>query len=55
MNLTSDKILKLQAKVEASLNKTYELQQKLAQIEANLYRNQSQKVYKIAKALLKMS
>ena len=44
MKHASDKIKKLRAKAEASLHKTAELQQVLAQIEANLARTENQKV-----------
>ena len=44
MKQSSDKIRKLRAKAEASLPKTAELQQVLAQIEANLARTENQKV-----------
>ncbi len=44
MKQTSDEIKKLRAKAEASLHKTAELQQVLAQIEANLARTENQKV-----------
>ena len=40
----SDEIQKLRAKAEASLNKTSQLQQALAQLEANLSRVENQKV-----------
>ena len=44
MTNTSLEIKKLRAKAEASLNKTYQLQQVLAQIEATLSRKENQKV-----------
>ena len=44
MNHSSDEIQKLRAKAEASLNKTAQLQQVLAQIEATLLRKENQKV-----------
>ena len=44
MKNSSIYINKLRAKAEASLNKTAELQQVLAQIEATLSRAESQKV-----------
>ncbi len=44
MKHSSEEIQKLRAKAEASLNKTGQLQQVLAQIEATLLRKESQKV-----------
>lgn len=44
MKQASDAIKKLRAKAEASLRKTAELQQVLAQIEANLARTENEKV-----------
>ncbi len=44
MTKTSAEILGLRAKAEASLNKTAQLQQALAQLEANLSRAENQKV-----------
>ena len=44
MKHTSEEIQKLRAKAEASLNKTAQLQQVLAQIEASLLRTENQKV-----------
>ena len=44
MKHSSEEIQKLRAKAEASLNKTAQLQQVLAQIEANLLRTENQKV-----------
>ena len=44
MKQATDEIKKLRAKAEASLNKTAELQQVLAQIEATLSRTEAQKV-----------
>ena len=44
MNQASDGIEKLRSKAEAALNKTAELQQVLAQIEASLSRAEDQKV-----------
>ena len=44
MKHSSEEILKLRAKAEASLNKTAQLQQVLAQIEATLLRTENQKV-----------
>ena len=44
MKYSSEEIQKLRAKAEASLNKTSQLQQVLAQIEASLSRAENQKV-----------
>ena len=44
MKKSSEQIQKLRAKAEASLNKTAQLQQVLAQIEATLLRKENQKV-----------
>ena len=44
MKKTSEEIQKLRAKAEASMNKTAQLQQALAQIEAALSRKENQKV-----------
>ena len=44
MKNSSEEIKKLRAKAEASLSKTAHLQQVLAQIEATLSREESQKV-----------
>ena len=44
MEHTSEEIQKLRAKAETSLNKTSQLQQVLAQIEATLSRAENQKV-----------
>ncbi len=44
MKNTSDKIHKLRAKAEASINKTAHIQQALAQIDAALSRKENQKV-----------
>ena len=44
MKHTSEEIQKLRAKAETSLNKTSQLQQVLAQIEATLSRAENQKV-----------
>ena len=44
MKHSSEEIQKLRAKAEASLNKTAQLQQVLAQIEAALSRAENQKV-----------
>ncbi len=44
MKQSSDEIQKLRANTEASLHKTAELHQVLAQIEANLARTENQKV-----------
>ena len=44
MKQSSEKLQKLRAKAEASLNKTAQLQQVLAQIEATLLRKECQKV-----------
>ena len=44
MNNTSKEIQRLRSKAEGSLNKTAQLQQVLAQIEATLKRTENQKV-----------
>ena len=44
MKNSSEEIQKLRAKAEASLNKTDQLKQVLAQIEATLLRTENQKV-----------
>ncbi len=44
MKNSSEEIQKLRAKAEASINKTAQLQQALAQIEATLSREENQKV-----------
>tara|TARA_Y100001968_G_C19167566_1_gene623994 strand:- start:376 stop:531 length:156 start_codon:yes stop_codon:yes gene_type:complete len=44
MNDSSEKLQKLRAKAEASLNKTAKLQQALAQLEATLLRKEYQTV-----------
>tara|TARA_Y100001968_G_C19355246_1_gene716836 strand:+ start:256 stop:408 length:153 start_codon:yes stop_codon:yes gene_type:complete len=44
MNNSSDKLKKFRAKAEASINKTSQLQQVLAQIEAAISREENQKV-----------
>ena len=44
MNKTTEEIQKLRANAEASINKTAQLQQALAQIEAALSRKENQKV-----------
>ena len=44
MKNSTEKIQSLREKAEASLNKTAQLQQALAQREANLLRKESQKV-----------
>ena len=44
MKKTSEDINKLRAKAEASMNKTAQLQQALAKIEAALSRKENQKV-----------
>ncbi len=44
MKNSSEEIQKLRAKAEASINKTAELQQAFAQIEAALSRQENQKV-----------
>ncbi len=44
MKHTSQEIHKLRAKAEASLNKTAQLQQVLAQLEASLSREENKKV-----------
>jgi len=43
MDKTTEEFEKLRIKAEASINKTTQLQQVLAQIEATLSRNESQK------------
>ena len=49
MKNASKELKKLRSMAETSLNKTAELQQVLAQIEASLSRAESQKVYKKTK------
>ena len=49
MKNSSIPIYRLRAKAEASLNKTAELQQVLAQLEANLSRKETQKVQQKSK------
>ena len=44
MEYSSKELLKLRRKAEASLNKTAQLQQVLAQLEATLSRRENQKV-----------
>jgi len=44
MKNSTDEIQKLRVKAEASMNKTAQLQQALAQIEAALTRKENQKV-----------
>ena len=44
MKHTSEEIQTLRAKAEAAMNKTSQLQQVLAQIEASLSRKENQKV-----------
>ena len=44
MKNSSDEIQELRTKAEASLNKTAQLQQALAQLEATLSRKEDQKV-----------
>tara|TARA_Y100001968_G_scaffold304518_1_gene319593 strand:+ start:206 stop:364 length:159 start_codon:yes stop_codon:yes gene_type:complete len=44
MKQTSEELKKLRAKAEAAMNKTAQLQQVLAQIEATLSRKELQKV-----------
>ena len=44
MKIPSNKIQKLRFKAEASFNKTTQLEQVLAKIEANLSRKENQKV-----------
>ena len=44
MKQSSEEIQKLRAKAEASFNKTAELQQVLAKIEASLLRQEAQKM-----------
>ena len=44
MKNSSEELQKLRAKAEASLNKTAQLQQVLAQIEANLLMKENEKV-----------
>ena len=50
MKHTSEEIQKLRAKADASLNKTAQLQQVLAQIEATLSRAETQKVIEKAQS-----
>ena len=50
MTHSSEEIQKLRAKAEASLNKTAQLQQVLAQIEATLSRAENQKVIEKAQS-----
>ena len=45
MKTATKELKKLRSMAESSLNKTAELQQVLAQIEANLSRAESQKVF----------
>ncbi len=49
MKNSSDEIQKLRAKAEASIIRTAELQQALAQIDAALSRKENQKVSKMSK------
>jgi len=49
MKQSSEEIQKLRAKAEASLNKTAQLQQLLAQVEATLSRRETQKVIEKSK------
>ncbi len=44
MKITSEEVHKLRAKAEASMNKTTQLHQALAQIEAALSREENQRV-----------
>ena len=44
MSNSSEEIQKLRAKAEASLNKTAQLQQALAKLEATLTRKENQKI-----------
>ena len=44
MKNTTDEIQKLRANAEASMNKTSQLKQALAQLEASLSRQETQKV-----------
>ena len=44
MKISSEEIQKLRANAEASMNKTAQLQQALAQIEAAMSRKENQKV-----------
>ena len=44
MKITSEEVKKLRASAEASMNKTAQLQQALAQIEAALSRKENRKV-----------
>jgi len=50
MKHISEEIQKLRAKAQSSLNKTDQLQQVLAQIEATLSRAETQKVIEKAKS-----
>ena len=49
MKNSSEEIQKLRAKAEASLNKTAQLQQLLAQLESSLSRQENQKVIEKSK------
>ena len=51
MRNSQEEILKLRAKAEASLRKTSQLQQALAQLEATLSREENQKVTEQSKKL----
>ena len=52
MKQSTEEIQKLRAKAEASLNKTAQLQQVLAKIEASLLREETQKVIEKSKKKL---
>ena len=49
MKHSSEEIQKLRSKAEASLNKTAQLQQVLAQIEATILRKENQTVKEMSK------
>ena len=51
MTNSSEEIQKLRAKAEASMNKTAQLQQALAQLEATLSRKENQKVTEKSKKI----
>ena len=51
MKISNEEIQKLRAKAESSMNKTANLQQALAQIEATLSRKENQKVSEKAQNL----
>ena len=51
MTNSSEKIQKFRAEAEASMNKTAQLQQALAQLEATLSRKENQKVTEKSKKI----